>query len=149
MAVLEGRTWLEMLSPVACDRHLRTQTVGRIALDVDGHPENFPVNYAVDERGDFYFRTAHGTKLQALSRPKPMALEIDSLDDGLHEGWSVVVVGTAVHIGLPHEIVQAHSLPLEPWAQGEKPEVIRLRPSKVTGRRIHRPRMNSRAGGVR
>jgi hypothetical protein len=139
MAVIEGRTWLEMLSPIACERHLRTEEVGRIALDVDGHPEIFPVNYAVDDRGDIYFRTAPGTKLHALSHATTIALEIDGLDEKLRVGWSVLVVGTAVHIGLPHELARVESLPLQPWATGEKAEVVRLRPTKITGRRIHRP----------
>ncbi len=139
MAVIEGRTWLEMLSAVACDRHLRTENVGRIGLDVDGHPEIFPVNYAVDERGDIYFRTAHGTKLHTLAHPKPAAFEIDGFDESVHVGWSVLVVGTAEHIGLPHEVAHVRDLPLEPWATSEKPEIIRLRPTKISGRRIHRP----------
>jgi hypothetical protein len=139
MAVIEGRTWLEMLSAVSCDRHLRTESVGRVALDIDGYPEIFPVNYVVDERGDIYFRTAHGTKLHALAHPRPMALEIDEFDEHLHVGWSVLVVGRAEHVGLPHEVAHVRDLPLEPWATGDKPEIIRLRPTKITGRRIHRP----------
>jgi len=139
MAVIEGRTWLELLSPVACERHLRAEEVGRIALMVDGHPEIFPINYAVDDRGDIYFRTAPGTKLHSLSHAQTIALEIDGLDDERHVGWSVLVVGTAVHIGHPDEIAHARDLPLEPWASGDKAEIVRLRPTKTTGRRIHRP----------
>jgi len=51
MAVIEGRTKLQVLSLIACDRHLRSESVGRVAVMVDDHPEIFPVNYAVDERG--------------------------------------------------------------------------------------------------
>jgi len=139
MAVIEGRTWLEVLSPVACDRHLRTESVGRVALPVDGHTEIFPVNYAVDERGDIYFRTDPGTKLHAVSNAPTVAFEIDGLDEQRHTGWSVLVVGQAVHIGHPDELTHARSLPLLPWASGEKAEIVRLRPAKTTGRRIHRP----------
>jgi len=139
MAVIEGRTWLELLSPIACERHLRTEEVGRIALVVEDHPEIFPVNYAVDEKGDIYFRTAPGTKLHALSQAATIALEIDGLDHKLQAGWSVLVVGTAVHIGHPDEIEHAQALPLQPWASGEKAAIVRLRPTKTTGRRIHRP----------
>jgi nitroimidazol reductase NimA-like FMN-containing flavoprotein (pyridoxamine 5'-phosphate oxidase superfamily) len=139
MAVIEGRTWLEILSPVACERHLRSEEVGRIALIVDDHPEIFPVNYAVDDNGDIYFRTAPGTKLHALSHAQTISLEIDGLDEERHLGWSVLVVGMAVHIGHPDEIAHARGLPLQPWASGEKAEVVRLRPAKTTGRRLHRP----------
>jgi nitroimidazol reductase NimA-like FMN-containing flavoprotein (pyridoxamine 5'-phosphate oxidase superfamily) len=144
MAVIEGRTSLEVLSPTACDRHLRTETVGRIALVVDAHPEIFPVNYAVDERGDIYFRSDPGTKLHALSAAATVGFEIDGLDEERRIGWSVLVVGTAVHIGNPDEIAKVKEMPLEPWAAGEKAEVVRLRPEKTTGRRIHR-----RVGGAK
>jgi nitroimidazol reductase NimA-like FMN-containing flavoprotein (pyridoxamine 5'-phosphate oxidase superfamily) len=68
------------MPPIACHDHLRTETIGRIAVMVDDHPEIFPVNYAIDDSGDIYFRT-------------------------------------------------------DP---GEKANVVRLRPTKITGRRIYR-----------
>ncbi len=139
MGVIEGRTWLEVLSPVACERHLRTEEVGRIALPVDGHPEVFPVNYAVDDEGDIFFRTAPGTKLASVSTAPEVAFEIDGFDEEHHVGWSVLVIGTAVHLGDPDQIMKARALPLQPWASGEKAEIVRLRPHSISGRRIHRP----------
>jgi nitroimidazol reductase NimA-like FMN-containing flavoprotein (pyridoxamine 5'-phosphate oxidase superfamily) len=112
MAVIEGRTWLELLSPAGCDRHLRTEEIGRIALTVDDdHPEIFPVNYAVDDRGDVSFRTDPGTKLHAVDKAPMIAMEIDGIDDERHLGWSVLVVGEARHLGLPDEIVKARAHP--------------------------------------
>jgi nitroimidazol reductase NimA-like FMN-containing flavoprotein (pyridoxamine 5'-phosphate oxidase superfamily) len=140
MAVIEGRTWLELLSPAGCDQHLRTEEIGRIALMVDDdHPEIFPVNYAVDDRGDVFFRTDAGTKLHAVDKAPMIAMEIDGIDDEHHLGWSVLVVGEARHLGLPDEIVKARAL-LQPWPSGDKTEVVRLRPTKISGRRIYRPR---------
>ena len=91
--------------------------------------------------------TADGTKLHALSHAKPIALEIDGLDEKLHVGWSVLVVGTGEHLGLPHEVADVRDLPLEPWASGDKPAIVRLRPTKVSGRRIHRPASHRTAEG--
>ncbi len=54
MTQVDGRTKLQVLSSIACDRHLRSETVGRVAVMVDEHPEIFPVNFAVDERGDIF-----------------------------------------------------------------------------------------------
>lgn len=41
---------------------LRQAVVGRLAVIVDGAPDNFPVNHQVDH-GSVVFRTAAGTKL--------------------------------------------------------------------------------------
>jgi nitroimidazol reductase NimA-like FMN-containing flavoprotein (pyridoxamine 5'-phosphate oxidase superfamily) len=144
MAVIEGRTWLEVISPAGCDRHLRTEQVGRVALMVDDdHPEIFPVNYAVDAAGDLFFRTDAGTKLDAVAKAPTIALEIDGIDDERHVGWSVLVVGQARHLGLPDDIANARAL-LQPWSVGDKTEVVRLRPTKISGRRIYRshPRLD-------
>ena len=140
MAVIEGRTWLELISPAGCDRHLRTEEIGRVALMVDDdHPEIFPVNYVVDAAGDILFRTDPGTKLHAVDKAPMIALEIDGIDDERHHGWSVLVVGEARHLGIPDEVAKARAL-LQPWPAGDKTEVVRLRPTKISGRRIYRRR---------
>ena len=105
----------------------------------DDHPEIFPVNYAVDDRGDIFFRTDPGTKLHAVDKAPTIAMEIDGIDDERHLGWSVLVVGEARHLGLPDEIAKARSL-LQPWPSGDKTEVVRLRPTKISGRRIYQHR---------
>lgn len=138
MAVIEGRTGLEEISPIGCDRHLRTETIGRVSVLVDGHPEIFPVNYAVDERGDIYFRTDQGTKLSAVATAPTIAFEIDGIDEENRLGWSVLVVGPARWLGSPEQMAHARTLPLQPWAAGEKANVVRLAPTKITGRRIYR-----------
>jgi len=138
MTVIEGRTKLQVLSPIACDRHLRSETVGRIAVMVDDHPEIFPVNFAVDDRGDIYFRTDPGTKLNAASTFPMISLEVDGFDEAREVGWSVLVVGRARPLIRSQHIAKVRSLPLKPWAAGEKANVVRLTPSKITGRRIAR-----------
>ena len=141
MAVIEGRTKLQVLSLIACDRHLRSESVGRVAVMVDDHPEIFPVNYAVDERGDIFFRSDPGTKLNAAATAPTIAFEIDGFDEDRELGWSVLAVGPARWLGRPQDIAKARSLPLKPWAAGEKANVVRLSPTKITGRQIsHRQR---------
>jgi nitroimidazol reductase NimA-like FMN-containing flavoprotein (pyridoxamine 5'-phosphate oxidase superfamily) len=147
MSLIEGRSRLELLSPIACDRHLRSEEIGRVALMVDDdHPEIFPVNYAVDDRGDIFFRTDPGTKLDAVSKAPMIALEIDGIDEERQLGWSVLVVGEARHLGLPDEIVAVRSM-LQPWASGDKAQVVRLRPTKMSGRRLYRPSSRLRVEG--
>ena len=140
MATTERRVGLEEMPPIGCDRHLRTETIGRVAMVVDGHPEIFPINYAVDEHGDIYFRTDPGTKLDAVATAPMIAFEIDGLDEENHLGWSVLVVGQARWLSTPEQLDHARSLSLQPWAAGEKANVVRLSPTKVTGRRIYRSR---------
>ena len=132
--------WLEVLSPEGCTNHLRQENVGRVALMLDDHPEIFPISYAVDEHGDIFFRTDPGTKLSAVATAPTIAFEIDGLDEHNLLGWSVLVVGPARWLSTPEQLAHAHALNLQPWAAGEKANVVRLSPTKVTGRRIHRSR---------
>jgi len=140
----ERKTWLEVLTPHACAMHLHAERVGRVAITVDEHPEIFPVNYAVDDQGDIYFRTDPGTKLDGVAKAQTIAFEIDGFDLDRENGWSVMAVGEARWVADPDEIARARSLPFEPWTAGDKANVVRLRPAKVTGRRIYRPVMSDR-----
>jgi nitroimidazol reductase NimA-like FMN-containing flavoprotein (pyridoxamine 5'-phosphate oxidase superfamily) len=149
MAAAEGRAFLEVLSPIACSMHLRREEVGRVAVLVDGHPEIFPVNYAVDESGDIFFRTDPGSKLDAVATAPTIAFEIDGLDEERQSGWSVLAVGPARWVVGGEQLAHARTLPLQPWAAGAKANVVRLSPTKLTGRRIYQPaQSNRRAPGV-
>lgn len=140
MAVIDGRTQMEEISPIGCDRHLRTEVIGRVAVMVDGRPEIFPVNYAIDERGDLFFRSDPGSKLSAVATAPTVSFEIDGVDEDNELGWSVLVVGTARWLGSPDQMAHARTLRFHPWAAGEKANVVRIAPTKITGRRIRRPR---------
>ena len=144
MAMIEGKTYLEVLSPIACDRHLRTETIGRVAVPVGDHSEIFPVNYAVDDRGDILFRTDPGTKLAAIGTTPTISFEIDGIDERNQLGWSVLAVGPAHWLASPELLAKASALSLQPWAAGEKAHVVRLSPTKLTGRRIYRPHTSDR-----
>jgi nitroimidazol reductase NimA-like FMN-containing flavoprotein (pyridoxamine 5'-phosphate oxidase superfamily) len=126
---------LEAIPPMGCERHLRSERVGRVAVIVDGHPEIFPVNYAVDPQGRIVFRTDAGTKLGAVVHASTVAFEVDGIDHERHGGWSVLVVGTARWL-TDDEAAAAATLPLEPWAAGEKASFVRITPDKTTGRWI-------------
>ena len=136
MTSIEGTKDLQALSSIACDRHLRTEKVGRVAVMVDDHPEIFPVNYVMDERGDIFFRTDPGSKLQAAATAPTIAFEIDGYDEDRESGWSVLVVGQACWLSRPQDSAKVRTLALEPWAAGEKGNVVRLSPLKITGRQL-------------
>ena len=138
MALIEGRTMLEVLTPRTCRELLGTVSIGRVAVVVDGHPEVFPVVFALD--GDaVVFRTDSGTKLHAAVHWPSVAFEADAVDPERGEGWSVLVVGPVHEVVDGAAVRRLASLPLEPWTPGRRPHWLRIVPSKVTGRRVHRP----------
>lgn len=113
---------------------LRSVPVGRLAVVVDGRPDIFPVNHFVDH-GTVLFRTAAGTKL-AAAHGRPVAFEVDGYDSSRSQAWSVVVHGFGRVVYDAEEAIQALSLPIFPWQSGSKPQVVRLVPTTITGRRF-------------
>ncbi|HEV7196501.1 MAG TPA: pyridoxamine 5'-phosphate oxidase family protein [Pedococcus sp.] len=113
---------------------LRSVPVGRLAVVVDGAPDIFPVNHVVDQ-GTVVFRTAAGTKLSA-AHGRPVAFEVDGYDASKGEAWSVVVHGVGRVVYEAEEAIEALKLPIFPWQSGAKPQIVRLIPSTITGRRF-------------
>ena len=123
------------LSESACWALLRTVEYGRLAIAIDGHPDVFPVNHLVDGNS-IMFRSGAGTKLAAAVLGRSAAFEADGYDD--HDAWSVVVKGRARLIDALPEYLDAEVLPIDPWFAGPKPNIVRIEPDEVTGRRFHR-----------
>jgi nitroimidazol reductase NimA-like FMN-containing flavoprotein (pyridoxamine 5'-phosphate oxidase superfamily) len=138
MAVIQGRTWLEVLSADECWRLVATQDVGRVAVEVDGLAEIFPVNFVVDGRA-IVFRTDTGSKLEGLRHLDQVCFEVDAIDGRARSGWSVMVKGRPSELVRGDELARASALPLDYWAYGEKSHWLRVEPTSVTGRRLHRP----------
>jgi hypothetical protein len=82
---------IEVLSQEECLLLLGSRDLGRIAFNVEGQPEVFPVNYAMEGRV-VVFRTGSGTKLDFVPKTR-LAFEVDEWDPKLGIGWSVVVKG--------------------------------------------------------
>lgn len=133
-AWVDRRTGLDVLDREASLRLLEQHRVGRLATTSGGSVEVFPVNYALD--GDMVvFRSADGTK-ERLAKRAEVAFEIDEIDPATRTGWSVVVHGHVDEV--PDHLADdyARALGVDPWADGAKPHVLRIRPSTITGRRI-------------
>jgi nitroimidazol reductase NimA-like FMN-containing flavoprotein (pyridoxamine 5'-phosphate oxidase superfamily) len=103
---------------------------------VDGAPEIYPVNFVVDGRS-VAFRSAPGSKLRGLDRFPETCFEADIIDPEAHTGWSVMVKGRAVDVTTADERHRLASMPLTLWTAGAKDHWVRVRPTQVTGRRIH------------
>lgn len=128
---------IEWLSREECVRLLGTQQVGRLAFVSDGCPDVLPVNYVLD--GDaVLFATASGTKLWAATR-SPVAFEIDAVDPATRSGWSVVIHGLAQEI-TAMDTCELHErldrLAVSPWPGGERPNLVRLPATAISGRRV-------------
>jgi nitroimidazol reductase NimA-like FMN-containing flavoprotein (pyridoxamine 5'-phosphate oxidase superfamily) len=118
-----------------CTDRLASKSVGRLAYVArHGVPDIVPVNYELDGE-DVIIRCAPGPKLQAAERGEVVAFEVDDLDDDLHTGWSVVVVGRAVRIS-PLLTDRAGTHLPESWARGPRRHGIRIHPGRIDGRRL-------------
>ncbi|WP_457101264.1 pyridoxamine 5'-phosphate oxidase family protein [Microbacterium sp. P5_E9] len=123
------------LSEEECWALLSRSELGRLALTVQGEPDIFPVNYAVDG-GRLFFRTAPGSKLSELAVNPHVAFEVDEHDETY--AASVVVKGVAERLELQHEIDDADGLPLTPWIPTLKYRWVRIVPASISGRSFER-----------
>ena len=123
------------LTESECWSLLRSADVGRLAVAIGDHPDVFPINHFVDGNS-IVFRSAAGTKLAAAVLGRSVAFEVDGYDPDEGEAWSVVVKGHARLIENMFEYLEAEELPLFPWHQGPKPNIVRIEPDEVTGRRF-------------
>jgi nitroimidazol reductase NimA-like FMN-containing flavoprotein (pyridoxamine 5'-phosphate oxidase superfamily) len=123
------------LEPRDCWMLLRSTEVGRLAVNVRGEPDIFPVNFVVDH-GSIVFRTASGTKLAFAVIGSRVAFEADGYDEESKLAWSVVLKGPAQPIENLHESLDAARLPLFPWHDSPKNHFVRVEPDEISGRRF-------------
>jgi uncharacterized protein len=137
MGVIDGRTWLELLSPQECGRLLAGERFGRLAYLLEGRPEILPVNFAFDGTA-VLFRTDTGTKLEALETHPEVAFEIDAFDREHDTGWSVLIVGRAVEVPMSEAEASPAAAAVRPAALGDKQHWFRIVPERISGRRVVR-----------
>ncbi|MGB0112033.1 MAG: pyridoxamine 5'-phosphate oxidase family protein [Ilumatobacteraceae bacterium] len=125
----------EHLGNEACMELLQRTSVGRLAVDIGGRPEIFPINYVMAD-GAIVFRTAAGTKLAGAALLHHVAFEIDGFEPSTRTAWSVIVKGWAREIEHPTDRDAAEQLPLFPWVSSDKPNFVRIDAHETTGRRF-------------
>jgi len=133
---MTNQTGTEILDVAECWELLRATSVGRLAVDVGGRPDIFPINYVVDG-GNLIFRSGAGTKLASAALMHHVAFEIDGYLPLERTAWSVVVKGWADQVEEMNDLFATEDLPLFPWAAHPKPNFVRISPHEVTGRRFH------------
>ena len=126
---------LTVLDRDTCWNLLRSAEVGRLAVSVAGHPDIFPINYALDGE-TIVFCTAEGTKFAAAHVTSSVAFETDGYDEATGDAWSVVVKGHSQDIEM-HDLLEDSAFPLYPWSATPKSRFVRLVPFEISGRRFH------------
>ncbi|MER7673298.1 pyridoxamine 5'-phosphate oxidase family protein [Kitasatospora sp. NPDC096128] len=123
------------LTDAECWELVGTHGIGRIALPVRPGPAVYPVNYVVDQ-ATFAYRTGEHT----ATAPEPgaeVSFQVDRIDEYLGRGWSVLALGSVQYVDDPEELHRLDGLPgAAPWAGGDRPRWVRIRPAEISGRRL-------------
>lgn len=121
-----------ILSDDECWEFLRSHEFGRLAFHLTDEVHIAPINYAVDH-GTLLFRTAEGSKLLGIVMNPDVAFEIDEYDQ--EKASSVIVRGTA-RLLPEDEAHRSENVPLRPWVDDFKYNVVEITPTEMTGRRF-------------
>lgn len=129
---------LEVLDEEECRRLIAAGGIGRIAYHSRYGLVVHPVNYTVHD-GDVVFRTAAGGSMDEDLRTGIadadylVAFEIDRTDEATHEGWSVLIQGTAHHTA-EAEADAPSDAGVRPWSDGARDLCFHVVPTRITGR---------------
>jgi nitroimidazol reductase NimA-like FMN-containing flavoprotein (pyridoxamine 5'-phosphate oxidase superfamily) len=136
-----SRRGFDVLSEAECEELLRTHTFGRVVTKIGDTMSVLPVYFRMNG-ADVVFRTDPGTKLAGAVMRSRVTFEID--DEA--EGWSVMLVGQSEEVRDEAEREEALAALAGGWPEGERERVVRIRPDRITGRRLHAPRALGRRG---
>lgn len=129
--------WLEELDVKTCLSLLHESAVGRIAVVADEFPIVLPVNYLLVETSGVTWiavRTRPGNIIDRA--PMPAAFEIDAVDPGREQGWSVLVRGNLQHVNPDAADFRTRFDP-EPWIPADRDAWLVIEPFSISGRRLH------------
>lgn len=105
-----------------------------MVMATTGGPEIVPVNYAINDDA-VVIRTSPTGLLARHADGRPIAFEVDLVDESRWLGWSVVAHGTGQIVpeadDRPPDAVRARS-----WADGDRSCELRLVWTRLTGRRV-------------
>ncbi len=129
--------WLETLDLETCLGHLRAQSVGRLAVVVDGTPVVLPVNYRLVEASGLTWVALRTRPGNVLDQPSTkVAFEIDAVDPTVHRGWSVLVRGSLQHVD-PDAASFRDRFDALPWLTADRDSWLVIEPFSITGRELH------------
>jgi nitroimidazol reductase NimA-like FMN-containing flavoprotein (pyridoxamine 5'-phosphate oxidase superfamily) len=124
------------IGPEQCAELLTERSIGRVAWQSADGQQILPVTYVWFE-GTVIFRTSPYGVLSELIRPTDVAFEVDDLDQNHHRGWSVVVHGRAEAVADSGDLARMWAVGgVVPWASGTRNLFIRIKPDRLSGRRV-------------
>lgn len=123
---------LEPMRKEECVKLIDDGDVGRIAYNGADELVVIPVNYCY-LNDLIVFRTAADSAVAQFDLA-PIAFELDFTDDGMQEGWSILVQGM-VRPATGQEVDVARGR-VEPWAGGTRDSYMAIEPHRITGRRV-------------
>ncbi|GAA4685124.1 pyridoxamine 5'-phosphate oxidase family protein [Nocardioides nanhaiensis] len=132
------------LAPDECWALLREHGVGRLAWVGGEGLSVTPVNYSVDDSAQVHGgalavvvrTTAHSTIARECGG-RPVALEVDDLDEETRNGWSVLARGQAeLRLSAPLPGMDHPPVLPDSWPAGTRPVLLRLEVDLLTGRRL-------------
>lgn len=127
---------LVTLDPEECWALLASVPIARVGLRVEDRVDVLPVNHTVVD-GHVAWLSAAGTKLGAAAAERPVALEADSVDEGGHVGWSVLVHGTARIVTDDDLKQRLWDAEVTPWvAPDTRTMWIEVADPSISGRRV-------------
>jgi len=138
---MEASVLLDDISLEECLSLLRDGQVGRIAVVLDEFPVVLPVNYRLVEttgretsaRTWIALRTRPGNVIDRA--PTNVAFEIDAIDAGTRQGWSVLVRGTLHHVD-PDAADFRERFDPQSWLTTEREAWLVIEPFAISGRRL-------------
>ena len=129
---------LEEIGRDECLGLLRGQSIGRLAVADHGYypPHIVPVNFVLD--GDnVVFRSDAGLKFRlSILAEHSVSFEVDEIQPEGPLSWSVVVQGRAELLADDEAATLEYVSWLHPLAPGDRPQLVRIVPYTITGRRL-------------
>ena len=124
------------ISTEECWEFLQRHELGRLAFHLADEVHITPINYAVDHdpvtgHRSLLFRTAEGTKLLGVVMNPDVAFEVDELV--AETAASVIVRGRARRLE-EDEAHRAENVPLRPWVDTPKWDVVEIEVTDISGR---------------
>jgi transcriptional regulator with XRE-family HTH domain len=130
----DRRVVLAELTDEECRSRLGRQGVGRVVFQMGGALIVRPVNYKMVD-GCLLFRTEPGGALAEVVGRR-VVVEVDRLDEVLSQGWSVLVSGVAEEDRRDVDRPGTGEEEPQPWAGGPRELLVRIHPSRITGREL-------------
>jgi nitroimidazol reductase NimA-like FMN-containing flavoprotein (pyridoxamine 5'-phosphate oxidase superfamily) len=139
-----GPSMIEQLDESECLQLMRARRLGHLAYNSPFGPTVLPVVYKLHEKS-IVFHTLPGTSTEEDLRTGianaeyQVAFEVDQFDPDKLEGWFVVAVGSAHHVDTEAERASIISAGAEPLPGAEAQHLVRVHPTRISGRRRLRP----------